>query len=214
MVRHGQASGPGHAPENLSEGVAASTGATVPVPLRARSWAGGGRPASCRRGLAEARLVTLTGPVDIGQSRLAREIADRLRPSYPQSVWVVELPDAESVAAGCAECPNLAVLVTSRRPLEAAGEHGWTVPPLAQPPGGAAAAEAVGTSRTETIAALPARLPERGRRRRPVGGRKGCGQGRRPLPGGGRAGRVPSSLAAASRASPATPRRVRGRSRR
>ena len=39
----------------------------------------------------EARLLTLTGPGGIGKTRLAIELANRLRGHFPQATWWVEL---------------------------------------------------------------------------------------------------------------------------
>jgi predicted ATPase len=39
----------------------------------------------------EVRLVTLTGVGGIGKTRLALQIADRLRDAFPQGVWFVNL---------------------------------------------------------------------------------------------------------------------------
>jgi predicted ATPase len=56
--------------------------------------------------LGSAPLVTLTGPGGIGKSRLALEVATRVRPDFPDGVWLAELaplpdrgPVGEVVAA-------------------------------------------------------------------------------------------------------------------
>jgi predicted ATPase/DNA-binding SARP family transcriptional activator len=41
--------------------------------------------------MAEARLVTITGPGGAGKTRLASEIGAKLQPSIPDGVWLVEL---------------------------------------------------------------------------------------------------------------------------
>jgi len=41
--------------------------------------------------LTAQRLVTLTGPGGCGKSRLAIEVATRLRDRFPEGVWLVEL---------------------------------------------------------------------------------------------------------------------------
>jgi predicted ATPase/DNA-binding CsgD family transcriptional regulator len=49
--------------------------------------------AEVKRLLAESRAVTLTGPGGVGKTRLALRVADQLRRSFPDGVWLVELAD-------------------------------------------------------------------------------------------------------------------------
>lgn len=129
------------------------------------------------------RLVTLTGPGGIGKSRLALEIAARVRDAFPEGVHLIPLEplaDPASVLRAIADrlgvvgeglrsleellatqlqhrrlllldnfehvidaapkvaflldlCPELQILVTSRRPLRLRGEHEYPLQPLEVP---------------------------------------------------------------------------------
>src|SRR6266511_2902335 len=123
--------------------------------------------------LADARLVTLTGPGGAGKTRLAGEAAARLVDRMPDGVWMVELgsevdpadlPQAVLALFGARElallaprgtgaaavtdlllgrCPGLRVLATSREPLGITGEVLHPVGPLALPGDGVTPAEAL-----------------------------------------------------------------------
>lgn len=54
------------------------------------------------RALSDSRLVTFTGPGGVGKTRLALELAERLRNAFPDGVWLARLSDL-SVGAGEAE---------------------------------------------------------------------------------------------------------------
>lgn len=136
--------------------------------------------------LCDARLVSLTGTVGVGKSRLAVQVAAAVRYDYPDGVWLVQLaalsdarlvpsvvagalslrerPDrpmvdalvdavrsrrilllldnAEHLLEACAaltevllaSCPDLHILVTSRRRFGIPGERVWPVPSLTIPP--------------------------------------------------------------------------------
>src|SRR5437879_4878036 len=62
------------------------------LPAEVTSFVGRRRETSeTRRLLAEARLVTLTGPGGVGKSRLALHVAARVRRGFPDGVWLVDL---------------------------------------------------------------------------------------------------------------------------
>ncbi|SDF02581.1 Predicted ATPase [Bradyrhizobium brasilense] len=70
------------------------------LPVQATSFLGRDRDLARAGGiLSGARLVTLTGPGGIGKTRLALQLAEKLRDNYPDGTWLVELaafddPDA------------------------------------------------------------------------------------------------------------------------
>ena len=77
--------------------------------------------AKCRRLLADARLLTLTGFGGSGKTRLALRLAEDLAPDYPDGVWFADLgPQKESsrvvqtvaTAAGVREGPAGSLLET------------------------------------------------------------------------------------------------------
>jgi predicted ATPase len=64
------------------------------------------------------RLVTLTGVGGVGKTRLALEVAERLRSAFPDGVWVIELapvgdpasvPEATAAALGITPQPGLSL---------------------------------------------------------------------------------------------------------
>ena len=65
-------------PHNLPESLTAFVGRSEEI-------------AELARLVAATRLLTLTGPGGIGKTRLALEVASRVRGSYPDGVWFVEL---------------------------------------------------------------------------------------------------------------------------
>lgn len=93
---------------------------TVPSPLT--SFVGRGRElAEIRRLLGETRLLTLTGTGGVGKTRLALELAQRIKRSFADGIWVVELaalsdpelvPRAVAATAGVPEQPGIPVTET------------------------------------------------------------------------------------------------------
>lgn len=76
--------------------------------------------------LASSRLISLTGSGGCGKSRLALELAFRVRPRFPQGVWLVELaqladpslmPAAVATALEIRETPGEPILSTVLRQL-------------------------------------------------------------------------------------------------
>src|SRR6201999_4391588 len=73
------------------------------------------------------RLVTLTGVGGVGKTRLALEVAERLRDEFPDGVWVVELaavtdpvavPDAVAAVLGITQQPGRSVAQSVAAALE------------------------------------------------------------------------------------------------
>jgi predicted ATPase/class 3 adenylate cyclase len=62
------------------------------------------------------RLVTLTGAGGVGKTRLALEVADRLRSNFPEGVWVIELAPVGDPAA-VAEAAAAALGITQQAGL-------------------------------------------------------------------------------------------------
>ncbi|MET7336525.1 LuxR C-terminal-related transcriptional regulator [Nonomuraea sp. NPDC005650] len=54
--------------------------------------------AAVKRLLAEARMVTLTGPGGVGKTRMALRVATDLRRAFPDGVWLVELAELDNPA--------------------------------------------------------------------------------------------------------------------
>ncbi|GAA3212316.1 ATP-binding protein [Nonomuraea helvata] len=54
--------------------------------------------AAVKRLLADARMVTLTGPGGVGKTRLALRVAADLRRAFPDGVWLVELAELDNPA--------------------------------------------------------------------------------------------------------------------
>ncbi|MEQ4719518.1 LuxR C-terminal-related transcriptional regulator [Nonomuraea sp. B19D2] len=54
--------------------------------------------AEVKRLLADARLVTLTGPGGVGKTRIALRVAADLRRAFPDGVWLVELAELDNPA--------------------------------------------------------------------------------------------------------------------
>ncbi|HEY1666485.1 MAG TPA: LuxR C-terminal-related transcriptional regulator [Trebonia sp.] len=59
--------------------------------------------AGLTRLLEDSRLVTVTGPGGVGKTRLAAELAHRVRDRFPDGVWLVELGGAADAAEVAAE---------------------------------------------------------------------------------------------------------------
>ncbi|MHC4052684.1 AfsR/SARP family transcriptional regulator [Bradyrhizobium sp. 25ACV] len=69
-----------------------ANGAPSNLPVEATSFLGRDTDlATAGEILSGARLVTLTGPGGIGKTRLARQLAAKLRDNYPDGTWLVEL---------------------------------------------------------------------------------------------------------------------------
>ncbi|MFI7124959.1 ATP-binding protein [Nonomuraea sp. NPDC050153] len=54
--------------------------------------------AAVKRLLADARMVTLTGPGGVGKTRMALRVATDLRRAFPDGVWLVELAELDNPA--------------------------------------------------------------------------------------------------------------------
>src|SRR5690349_21819110 len=63
---------------------------------------------AAERALSQSRLLTFTGPGGVGKTRLAMELAFRMRGKFPDGAWLVRLADL-SVGAGVAEVESAIV---------------------------------------------------------------------------------------------------------
>ncbi len=130
-----------HAIEQSSGAPSLATARAVPVaagprhnlPPQLTSFVGREREVGdCRRLLAEARLLTLTGAGGCGKTRLALRLAEGLLDDFPHGVWFVDLapladaarvPHAVAAAVGVREEPGkvpaetLAAFLATRRAL-------------------------------------------------------------------------------------------------
>jgi non-specific serine/threonine protein kinase len=92
------------------------------LPLQRTSFVGrDGELAAARRLLETTRLLTLTGTGGCGKTRLALALAETIRETYPDGVWLVELatladpgllPKAIAVALGVPEQPREPIQIT------------------------------------------------------------------------------------------------------
>jgi len=109
--------------ETAPPGGALPTGTRGNLPAALTSFVGRGRELAALehalvQGPAACRLLTITGIGGAGKTRLALQVAEGLRPAYPDGVWLVEL----AVLADPARVPGaiaaaLGVREESHRPL-------------------------------------------------------------------------------------------------
>jgi predicted ATPase/DNA-binding CsgD family transcriptional regulator len=101
-------------------------GAAIRPPALITSFVGRRRElAEAKRAMTESRLVTLTGPGGVGKTRIAYELAERLRRAFRDGSWVVELASVED-ESGLASIvvSSLAVADQSNRaPIRKLVEH-------------------------------------------------------------------------------------------
>ena len=110
-------------------GAGADAGARHNLPLQLTSFIGRARErADIHRELAEARLLTLTGPGGMGKTRLALRVAEEELARYPDGIWFVDLaplvkpalvPQAAATVLGVREKPGEALSTTLTTALHA-----------------------------------------------------------------------------------------------
>ena len=98
-----------------------SLGRPINLPASFASFVGRERQIEELQDLVAAyRLVTLTGPPGVGKSRLAVQVANRLRTGYPDGIWMVELAELdEPTLAASATALALGVREADRAPIDA-----------------------------------------------------------------------------------------------